>query len=658
LAEAAGCEEFDASSAHPFAREFSMPAHSLPHVGQLRRFLCRAIAAAGLIAALAAPSWAARPTAMKLFPEDTLLFLRMRNAKEFAEHVRDSSTGRMARDPQIAPLLEDLYGKASELYAEKAQSVLGISWDDLQKLPQGEVAFGIVARADATPAFLLLVDSGEEGTATRKLLDRGLEVIAEKGAEFSSEKIGDVEVTVARDPERADRQFGVFERENTIVVATDPSVLRNVLWHWDNAEDRESASAPAAVEAASTADNSTDANTHGSPAAEFVPTRTFAENHKFSTIVRQCRREQDPPPGLVFFADPIGIFREFSRGSTGAQVALGFLPMLGLDGIQAIGGTITAAVPPFEDLQHYHILLDNPRSGVLQLLTFESGDNTPQPFVPQAIENYFTGRWNAPQFYDRLRELIDKLLGAGTFDKQFAEKASKAFESDFRADIIGNLAGRVTLVSAYEKPAHIRSQKYTLIAELVDEARATETLKRIVAAHADNFEERRFGSVTYYAITPEWWRRLEEDQRPFNAFVGIMDGNVFLGGSCTLFEQFIAARDGTIARLADSEDYARVTATLGRETSGLTPIMFMLSRPEESMRHLYDLVTSEKTRQFIEENAEQHPVLAKFAEALKDHQLPPFETIMQYYGPGGGILYDTDTGYHGIAFTLRNEAGP
>jgi hypothetical protein len=31
---------------------------------------------------------------------------------------------------------------------------------------------------------------------------------------------------------------------------------------------------------------------------------------------------------------------------------------------------------------------------------------------------------------------------------------------------------------------------------------------------------------------------------------------------------------------------------------------------------------------------------------------------MQYYGPGGGILYDTDTGFHAISFTLRNDAAP
>lgn len=637
---------------------------------QPSRFFWQAVGMATLVMVLAAPLLAARPSAMKLFPEDTLLFLRMRDAKEAGERIRESSTGRMARDPQVAPLLEDLYGKAGELYAEKAEAFLGISWDDLQKLPQGEVAFAIVARPNLTPAFLLLVEQGDDGTAARKLLDRGLEVVAEKGAEFSSEKIGDVEVTVIRDPEHADRMFGVFEHENTIVVATDPDVLRNVLWHWDNAEGEAGGAASAAAsavaekaeqpadEAADAAEDSPKAERDSSDQeeAEFVPTRTLSENTKFSTILRHCRRPQDPPPHLMFFIDPIGLFREFAKNQSGSQIALGFLPMLGLDGLAGGGGTLTFATGPFDDLTHFHLLLDNPRSGVLQLLTFESGDNTPQPFIPYASENYFTGRWNAGLFYDRLQELIDKLLGAGTFDKQFAEKASKELNADLRDEIVGNMAGRITLVSGYEKPAHFRSQKYTLIIELVDEAKAKDTLKKVMDVHEGGFEERRFGSVTYHAITPEWWKKMDEADRPFNPFVGIMDGNLFLGGSCQLFEEIIAARDGTIDRLADSDDYARVTATLGRETAGLTPVVFLVSRAEESMRHLYELVTSEKSRTFIEENAEEHPILAKLAESLKDHKLPPFETLMQYYGPGGGILYDTDSGFHGISFTLRNEA--
>ncbi|MEX0642527.1 MAG: hypothetical protein WD468_07490 [Pirellulales bacterium] len=631
-------------------------------ISRFHRVLWSIVGGAGLLFAAASPVWAERPSAMKLFPEDTLVFVRMRDAQEFGERLRESSTGRMVRDPQVAPLIEDLYGKASELYSEQAEAILGVSWADLQKLPQGEVAFGVVARPGQMPALLLLIDQGGEGLLARKLLDRGLEFATEKGAEFSSEKIGGVEVTVLRDPERPERMFGVCERENTIVIATDSEVLHNVLWHWDSVEGAESGSEAVQKqeksdgEAASAAGNSPDENTTDEQEEEFVPGRTLADNTKFSALLRQCRRPQDPPPHAILFVDPIGLFREFSASAPGSQIALGFLPMLGLDGLAGLGGTLTFATGPFDQLVHIHLLLDNPRAGVLQLVTFESGDTTPQPFIPFATENYYSGRWNAGVFYDRLKEMIDKLLGADTFEKQFVQKATDATGLDVRTEIADNLAGRITWVSGYEKPAQFRSQKHTLIFELVDETKAGETLQKVRDKYPEDFEERRFGSVTYYAITPEWWRDMEEEQRPFNPFVAITDGNLFLGGSCQLFEEMIAARDGTINRLADSEDYARVTATLDRETAGTKPVLFQVSRPEESMRQIYELLTSEESRKFIEERAEEQPVMAKLSEALKDHQLPAFETLIQYFGPGGGIMYDTDSGYHGISFTLRNEA--
>jgi hypothetical protein len=169
------------------------------------------------------------------------------------------------------------------------------------------------------------------------------------------------------------------------------------------------------------------------------------------------------------------------------------------------------------------------------------------------------------------------------------------------------------------------------------------------------FEERTFGKITYHAIMPEALKNMEEEQRPAEPCVAIMDGYLFIGGSCNQFERCIAARDGIEDRLVDSEDYARVSAVLGRETAGTTPVMLSISRIEETYRQWYQLLTSERTRELIDENKEDNPALAALADALDQHQLPPFEVLAPYLAPGGMIIYDTDNGYHAIGFTLRNE---
>jgi hypothetical protein len=83
-----------------------------------------------------------------------------------------------------------------------------------------------------------------------------------------------------------------------------------------------------------------------------------------------------------------------------------------------------------------------------------------------------------------------------------------------------------------------------------------------------------------------------------------------------------------------------------------------MGRFEETLRQWYDLLTSERTRELIDEHKEGRPFLAALAETMDEHELPPFDVLLPYMAPGGGILYDTDTGYHGIGFTLRNESAP
>jgi hypothetical protein len=207
----------------------------------------------------------------------------------------------------------------------------------------------------------------------------------------------------------------------------------------------------------------------------------------------------------------------------------------------------------------------------------------------------------------------------------------------------------------YQKPARMQSRQHVVAGELVDAEAMTESLKKVMDKFPDVFEERTFGDVTYHAILPPRLKEQPPEERPTEPFVAVMDGYLFTGSSCQLFELCIQARDGTIDRLADSDDYQRATDVVGRETAGTAPAILSMSRAEETFRQWYEMLTSEETRQQIDENKEGNKFLSALADALDKNQLPPFEVLAPYVGPGGAILYDTDDGYHGISFTLRNE---
>jgi hypothetical protein len=86
--------------------------------------------------------------------------------------------------------------------------------------------------------------------------------------------------------------------------------------------------------------------------------------------------------------------------------------------------------------------------------------------------------------------------------------------------------------------------------------------------------------------------------------------------------------------------------------------MILYSDFEETLRQWYDLLHEPKTREYLEEHAEGNPFFAALAESLAADELPPFDVLAQYALPGVGVLYDTDTGFHGISFATRDETSP
>lgn len=600
-----------------------------------------------ILLAVAAPSQAVRPSAMKLFPEETLLLVRTPNIHETVTRLKETSTGRMVQDPQLEKFIERLYGSAGDLYGERLAELLGVSWEELQDLPQGEMAFAIVARRDFAPAFLLLLDQGEVSSVARKLVDTAIERIGEQGGDISTETILGVEVKVIRDGNNPDRTVGLFEKENTIVASTDAGLLREVLGHWQT-DGESSADVSSAAE---------DAATDGESSTEEAPQyggRSLAENDKFVSILRHCRRPHDPPPNVILYADPIGLVRGFGRDNPGLKIAMATFPALGVDGLAAVGSTMTFATGEYDDLSHMHVLLNNPRAGVMQLIAFEPGETTPQPWVFADAESYMTCHWNVRSTFDTLRNLIDRFQFEGATQEFITDKANDFLGIDLEPDLIDNFGKRFSLFAGYEQPTRFRGQQSTISAEVVDPALAEETLAKIAAKFPERIEKRQFGDVTYYALIMEWPEQLVDDP-PLNPFMAVMDGHLFFGGSCQLFERAIAARDGTYDRLADSPEYHEIMGHVERETPGVAPAMALYSNFEVTLRQWYDLLTSERTREFLDEHAATNPMFAALVEALDAEQLPPFDVLGRYTKPSGAVMYDTDTGFHMIGFTLRKD---
>jgi hypothetical protein len=384
----------------------------------------------------------------------------------------------------------------------------------------------------------------------------------------------------------------------------------------------------------------------------------LSQNDRFIAVMRTCRTPGDPPPQIIWYVDPIEVFRQINRDNFGAQVALGILPSLGLNRLHAVGGSMTYATDRYDGITHVHVLLDNPREGVLTLVNLTSGDSTPERFVPSEwIDTYMTAHWNLPTTYDKLAILYDKIRQReGGFEAAVQENINEELGIDLRRDVIDQTDGRISAVFGFHQPASFNRRSILVALHVKDVEAARQTLQKVLdraKQEGEEFEEVSFGGVDYSVFTPPPFREMPLDDRPFEACFAFMEGCLVFANDRQILERAVAARDGTTERLADSLDFKLVHSRVGRLSE--QPGMVLFNRPEVGLRYIYDLINSDQTRDFLASQRENNEFFSVIDDAISSHPLPAFEVIAKYFAPSGGIAYDSASGLHFYSFSLRRE---
>ena len=87
------------------------------------------------------------PSAPKILPDNTLAYLRIDDTRELKAKMAESSTGKMAADPQVAPLLNEFYRTFNESFVD-VQREFGINVDEILSIPKGEMAVAVIPAGD------------------------------------------------------------------------------------------------------------------------------------------------------------------------------------------------------------------------------------------------------------------------------------------------------------------------------------------------------------------------------------------------------------------------------------------------------------------------------------------------------------------------------
>jgi hypothetical protein len=387
--------------------------------------------------------------------------------------------------------------------------------------------------------------------------------------------------------------------------------------------------------------------------------RTLADNPHFATVMRRCAGSQSERPQLTAYVDPIDLFARATRNDLAAQTTLAMFPALGLNGVQAVGGSITLATDEYDQLTHLHLLLDTPRKGIPYMIALQSGDLEPEPWVPADVVSYTTLNWDLVRTYNTFEELHDAIRGEGALASSFESDLAQVTGLDFRQDILEALEGRATYITWIVKPARLNSRANLIGLKLKDADQSRKALDEVFSRIDDRPESDSYQGVTLYYAEPAARRAARTEgnelmRRPDPAF-GIVGDYLLLSDSSQLLKHAIATKREGSQLLADDLEFRLIHSKLRRLPGGGDPGMIAFDRPEEALRLLYDLATAEATRERLSRGAERSGFFRALDMALGANPLPPFSAISRYLAPGGSLVTNDETGLHYVNFTLRRK---
>jgi len=582
----------------------------------------------GLVLSLSgalAASGAERPSAPKLLPENTLAYVRVAGADEFVEKVKQTSMGRMLNDDEVRPLVGEFYRLAADAFNQVRDDV-GLSLDELLSIPQGELCAAVVGSTAGPPVFVLVADVGDQLKHADTLINRAIQEAGNNNVRIEMETHAGVEMTILSPPgSRNTMRLVVFTRDSTVVLCTAVETAKQLLDVWD-----------------------------GTSAI-----RTLADNRAFTAIMSQSTGTKEERPQLSWFADPINLVRNIGRGNVGAQVGLALLSPLGLDDLEGLGGSAIIATEEFDSIGHFHMLLKNPRRGVLKMLAMTSGDSTPEPWVPKDATGYMTIHWDMNVTYTELATMYDLIyLQEGGMDKLVKSRFSDRLGVDVRNELLPLLGGRYTMATAIERPVRVNSQVTGVGIRIKDTEAFQKVLDKITAKYPEALERQTYGASVYYRIPmgrqppPDFDQSMMRLPQPAFAVVG---DYLVLSDSAKFIERCLVAQATPGESLADDPEYKLVSERIRHHTGGRIPGFLSFARPEETLKSFYELATAETTRQRLTQAAADNPFFKQVDGALSAHPLPPFEVIAKYLAPAGAMMLSDETGFHYISFGLKGE---
>jgi hypothetical protein len=542
-------------------------------------------------------------------PESTFVYFSIPSVNVMKERMASSHGSGIWTDPAFdefkGEIMDALSGQFDEFKSELEEN-LGVTPKELLQIPSGQVSMAI-SSIDDEFGLIFFIDFGDSRRVVDGLMKKMATAMDAEGVKMETEEFSGTEINVfaipGQDNNPIANSLSYCIRDTELVVSTSMPLLKNALSNWDGSD----------------AD-------------------TFSTNGNWAYVKERCN-SGNAQPAMSWFVDPIGLVNDVLSSGMLPPAAAGvgaFLPVLGVDKLNGMGGTMDMNVGKYDVISKTVYLCKDP-TGVLKVLTLKPGDMTPPKWIPKAVAMYSGMNWDVSGAYKSIEDLVDSFQAPGAMAAQMDQLANQGPGVHIKNDIIDQLTGKIQVIGGegapqegVEGPAALLSTSMAIALGCKDEGAMTKLLTKLTETGGFPGEVREFRDSTIIEIP--------NPQGGPTMALTVVRGNLMFSTDVKLVEQL--AR-GTDESLVDSPAYKRVAAEFPSKTMAVSFVDV-----KTSYKSMYDSLRGG-------DPAEMFPGMGELFENIDMSKLPEFSAVAKYLLPSGGYTVPDDRGAYSQTFTLK-----
>ncbi len=633
-------------------------------------FLLRCSLPAVLVSLLAGSVHAAPPSDI-LLPRATKSYVSVAQPADFEARWRQTQFGQLLDDELMRPFVESLREQIRDKY-HVFEDKLGLTWEDLDGVPGGEMSLAIIERPGEAAAMAVTIDVTDHAQQAEALLAAVERRFAARGGRKETADSGGTRLHVFNVPADAGSPPQVtvyFIKENVLCGIDDRNEAEAMLGRFGGAAEDSLQSVAA-----------------------------------YAAVMQRCRREANGlEPEARWFVEPFGFLfaartlKESERPRNELDYAK-ILQEQGFDAIKGVGGFVNQLVDGHVELLHRTVVYAPPTDPsdplrwtlsmrMMQLMNVPNFE--PQSWVPRMSASYTTLNLRLRDVFDNVGPLFDAVKEhQGAWENSVKGWRDDPYgnQVDVRREFIENMGERITIVTDYETPISTESERALFAIEATDEKALSAALAKWMSREPD-VVRRELGDVVAWERVPREVEELEvevpgfapltpqgdadaaadEDERRRvlpNSVVAVAMGHLMMASDLQYLQEILAGF-GQGERLASSADYSQTLDALNQLSPGERSALHF-GRLDEEMRPTFELIRQNKM-------PESKTMFGKFLNNLLTTEkqrkegelreqridgstLPSFEAVRRYFGPHGRITRSSEDGWVITGAVLNKEA--